>query len=170
MHAPAQFMNTLPFAGVCVTVTAVFSANAVVHVPETDVLLSVHAIPDGALVKVPPPCEPVAAVKLSVGGAANCTVTLVIVPVTIDTVHVVPEQAPVYPENDDKPEGVDVSVTTVFGANVVAHVPPVVPAVIVQVMPAGLLVTRPLPVPPPVIVMPCVWKVASAVRPCDRIS
>ena len=64
----------------------------------------------------------------------------------------------------------DVSVTIELGANVVAQVPPVTPAVIVQLIPAGLLVTRPLPVPPPVTVMPCVWNVASAVRPCDMIS
>lgn len=155
-HAPTQFMNTLPLVGFCVTVIAVLSANALVHVPVTDVVLSVQASPDGELVSVPPPCEPVAALRVSVGGAANCAVTLDIVPVAIGTVHVVPEHAPVYAENDDRPEGVDVSVTIVFGANVVVHVPPVTPAVIAQLIPAGLLVTRPLPVPPPVIVMPCV--------------
>ena len=60
-----------------------------------------------------------------------------------------------------------VSVTTVFGGNVLLHVPPVMPAVIAQLMPLGALVMTPLPVPPPVIVMPCVLKTGCTVRPCD---
>src|SRR5215211_5596895 len=51
----------------------------------------------------------------------------------------VPVQAPSQPVNTDAPSGVAVSVTGTFDANSLAHVGP-------QPMPAGLLVTVPLPV------------------------
>ena len=167
LHAPAQFMNTLPLVGDCVTVTAVLSAYAKVHVPLAAALLSVHVKPDGELLSVPPPSDPAAAESVSVGGAANDAVILAVTPGTIVTVHVTLEQPPVYPENDDNPAGVAESETTVFGGKVVVHVPPVTPALMVQLMPDGTLVTSPLPVPPPVTVTVCVWNTASAVRPCD---
>ncbi|HYW50229.1 MAG TPA: hypothetical protein VE861_06470 [Gemmatimonadaceae bacterium] len=68
------------------------------------------------------------------------------------------------------PDGVAVSVTTVFGGNVVLHVPLVTPAVIAQLMPLGELVTTPVPVPLPVTAMPCVLNTGCAVRPCDIAS
>ena len=91
------------------------------HVPLAATLLNVQVSPDGALLSVPPPCEPVAADSVSVGGAANDAVALAVRPGVMVTVHVTPVHAPEYPENDDKPEGVAVSETTVLGGKVVAH-------------------------------------------------
>ena len=150
--------------------TAVFSAYAKVHVPLAATLLRVHVSPAGALVSVPPPCDPVEAERVSVGGAANEAVVLAVRPGVIVTLHVTPVHAPEYPEKDDNPDAVDVSETIVLGGKVVAQVPPVTPTLMVQLMPAGTLVTRPLPVPPPVTAMPCVWNTASAVCPCDIVS
>jgi len=115
---------------------------------------------------VPPPWEPETVAIVSVGGAANCAVTVVIAPVTMVTLQALPLQAPEYPENELIPAGVDVSVTTLFAGNVVEQVPPTMPAVMTQLMPDGELVTVPVPVPPPLIVMPCVRKITSAVRGC----
>lgn len=111
------------------------------HAPLVARLLSKHASPEGALVSVPPPCEPVAAERVSVGGAVNCAVTLLVLPGVIESVHVDAVHAPEYPEKDDNPDGVAVSDTTVFGGNVVVHVPPVTPFVIVQLIPEGTLIT-----------------------------
>lgn len=166
LHAPAQLRNTLPLVGVCVTVTTVFSAYAKLQEPLAAALLSVHERPDGELLIVPPPCDPTAADRASTGGAVNCAVTLFVAPGVIVNVQVDVMQAPLYPENDARPAGVAFSVTTTFGGNVVEQVPPVTPFVIVQLIPDGTLVTVPLPVPPPATAMPCVWKIASAVRPC----
>ena len=87
-------MNTLPLVGVCVTVTMVFNAYAKVQDPVVAALLSVHDSPDGELVSVPPPCEPVAADSVSTGGAVNCAVTLFIVPGVMVSVQVLAVQAP----------------------------------------------------------------------------
>lgn len=127
-------------------------------------------MPDGALLIVPPPSDPDTAESVSVGGAANCAVTAAVAPVIIVTVQVLPLQAPVYPENEARPDGVAVNVTTVVAGKVVVQVPPVAPAVITQLIPDGELVTTPLPVPPPLIVIPCVLKIASAMRGCDMPS
>lgn len=170
LQAPAQFTNTLPLLATCDTVTLVLSANAAVHVPLTAMLLSAQESPDGVLVSVPPPSDPVTAESASVGGAVNCAVTLLVLPVTIVNVQVVPAQAPVYPENDDIPDGVAVRVTTVFGGNVVLHEPAATPTVMEQLMPLGELATTPVPVPPPVTAMPCVLNTGCAVRPCDSAS
>lgn len=156
VQAPTQFRKTLPGSGACVTVTLVLSANAVLHVPVADRPLSAHESPDGALVSVPPPSVPVAAESVNVGGAVNCAVTLDVTPVVSGTVHVLPEQAPLNPLNDARPDGVALSVTTVPGGNVVAHVPPATPDVTVHEIPDGTLVTSPLPVPPPLTATPCV--------------
>jgi hydrogenase/urease accessory protein HupE len=55
----------------------------------------------------------------------------------------------------------------VFGGNVVLQVPLTTPAVITHVIPVGLLVTTPLPVPPPVTVRLCVRNTGSADLGCD---
>ena len=165
-HAPSQDTKTLPAVGDCVRVTLVFSAYAFTQVPLVAMYVSAQEIPTGALVMVPPPSEPETVAMVSVGGAANCAVTLVIAPVTIVTLHVGPLHAPVKPENELMPDGVDVSVTSVFGGNVVEQVPPTTPAVITQLIPEGELVTVPVPDPPPLTVTPCVLKITSAVRDC----
>lgn len=92
VQAPDQPRKTLPFVGVCVTVTMVLSAYAKVQEPLTARKLSVHDRPPGALVSVPPPCDPVAAASVSVGGAVNCAVMLLVVPgvmvsVQFDALH-----------------------------------------------------------------------------------
>lgn len=70
------------------------SAYAKVHDPLVARLLSRHDKPLGELVSVPPPCDPVPAASVSVGGAVNCAVTLVVVPGVMVIVQVVAEQAP----------------------------------------------------------------------------
>lgn len=156
MQAPAQFTNTLPADGVWTMDTVLFSANANAHVPAAAMFDSAQVSPDGVLLSVPPPSDPVAAASVSVGGAANCAVTTVLVPMTVATVQLVPEHAPVYPLNDERPSGVAVSVTTLLAGKVALQVPPEAPAVIVQLIPAGTLVTTPLPVPPPLTLTLCV--------------
>jgi hypothetical protein len=150
-------------------VTTLFCAYAAEHVPIPTAFATVQFTPVGVVVMVPPPAEPFAAAMVSCGGAVNCAVTARIVPVAIASVQVVPTQAPEYALKVASPLGVAVSVTVALAGNDVLHVPLSVPAVMVQLMPAGLLVITPVPVPAPVIVTPCVKNVASAVRGCDIV-
>lgn len=94
-QAPNQLTKTLPALGVCVSVTLVVSAYACTQEPFTARNVSEQAIPSGALVIVPPPSEPEAAVNVSVGGAANCAVTATIAPVTIVSEQETPLHEPV---------------------------------------------------------------------------
>jgi hypothetical protein len=77
-----------------VTFTTVFRANGVTQLPVCETPLSVHVNPVGTLLSVPPPSEPEAAERESVGGAWNCAVTLVVVPVASVAVQLVPVHAP----------------------------------------------------------------------------
>ncbi len=123
-QAPSQYRKTLPLVGTCVSVTLVLSAYALLQVPLVAAWLRVHETPVGALLIVPPPSDPDAADIARVGGAANCAVTAAVAPVTMVVVQVLPLQAPVYPENDARPVGVAVSVTTVLAGKVLVQVPP----------------------------------------------
>ena len=68
------------------------------------------------------------------------------------------------------PDGVAVSVTSVFGGKVLLHVPLTMPIVIAQLMPVGELVTVPVPEPPPLIVSPWILKITSAMCASDIAS
>jgi hypothetical protein len=148
--------KTLPSVGVCVTLTTLFCAYAVEQVPIPAELFRVQFTPPGDVVIVPPPAEPLAAEMDSVGGAVNCAVTVRVVPVAIGNTQVAPVHAPEYVVKVERPDGVAVSVTVEFCGNDAAHVPLRVPAVMVQLIPDGLLVTTPLPEPAAVTETPCV--------------
>jgi hypothetical protein len=161
---PLHPRNTLPLVAICDKITLVLSAYGTTHAPLLAMLFSVHDTPAGVLVTVPPVIEPPLAATVNTGGAMNCAVILRVTPVTADVTHVVPRHAPLYPENDESPDGVAESVIVVPAANVFVHVPLGIPITIVQLMPLGTLDTVPWPVPPPVTLTVCVAKVASTVR------
>jgi len=76
--------------------------------------------------------------------AANVAVTVLVAELKVVEQAPVPVQAPDHPENWLGAVAVSVSVTAVFGANVAVQ--PVVDPVL-QLIPAGLLVTVPVPLP-----------------------
>jgi hypothetical protein len=134
VHAPFQPVNVEPAAGVAVKVTAVPPVKDARQVVPQE-------IPAGALVTVPPPVPDLVTVSEKDDvGAVNVAVTEVTLPIA--TVHVpVPAQPPpLQPVNVDPAAGVAVSVTTVPLVKPCAQVVP-------QEMPAGELVTVPLPFP-----------------------
>jgi len=129
---PLQPVNVEPAAGVAVNVTTVPFAYAAMHVEP-------HEMPAGLLVTVPIP-EPVLFTVSVEAWTAKAAATVVFAPSV--TVHVpVPEQPPpLQPEKREPAAGVAVSVTAVPLANEAEQVAP-------QAMPAGALVTVPLPAP-----------------------
>jgi hypothetical protein len=129
---PLQPLNVDPVAGVAVKVTVLPLANAAEQVAPQE-------MPVGALVTVPLPVP--ALVTPSVKGC-RVNVAVTAVAALIVTVHVpVPVQPPpLQPENVDPVAGVAVKVMAVPLVNPVEQVAP-------QEMPAGALVTVPLPVP-----------------------
>lgn len=132
---PLQVPKVEPTSGVAVSLTRVPGAKLPVHVAP-------HAIPAGtlAMVPLPVPVFTIVSVGLVTGAAVNVAVTLVAA--LIGTMQdPVPLQAPPQPAKVDPPEGAAVRVTATFAAIIALHVRP-------QLMPAGLLVTAPVPVPP----------------------
>jgi hypothetical protein len=127
-----QPLNVDPAAGAAVKVTAVPLANRLVHVVP-------HEMPAGELVTVPEPAPALVTVSVKV-----CTAKLAVTVVAALSVRVqvpVPEQPPpLQPVKAEPAAGVAVKLTAVPLANAVAHVAP-------QEMPAGLLVTVPVPAP-----------------------
>lgn len=136
------------------SVTAVLMANAPLHVPLFAAFDSVHATPSGLLVMLPPPADPVPADTVNTGGAANAAVTLLVTPGAVVIVQARPAHAPEYPENDDRPDAVAVSATAVLTGKFAEQLPLTIPAVTTQLMPDGILVTLPFPLPPPDTVTP----------------
>src|SRR5512142_1627456 len=65
------------------------------------------------------------------------------------TRQLLPEQAPVQPANVPLPAGVAVNVTRLPAAKFAAQLPDASPLVTVQLIPAGLELMLPLPVPEP---------------------
>src|SRR5207245_4124328 len=121
-----------PAAGVAVSVTAV----PLVKLAEQ---VTPQLIPTGALVTVPLPVPALLTVSAKLG-RLKVAVTVVAAE-TVTTHDPVPEQPPpLQPLKVEPAAGVAVSVTAVPLAKLAAHVAP-------QVIPAGELVTVPLPVP-----------------------
>src|SRR5215213_8578159 len=96
-------------------------------------------MPAGLLDTVPVPVPSFATVRLNVGSRLNVAVT--VRAWSIVTVHApVPVHAPAQPANSNPAEAAGVSVTIVPLAKPAEQVEP-------QLMPVGLLVTVPVPVP-----------------------
>src|SRR3989442_12043643 len=129
---PLQPVKAEPAAGAAVSVTAVPLVKLAEHVAP-------QVIPAGELVTVPLPVPALLTVSATVGRAK---VAVTVVAALRVTVHVpVPEQPPpVQPVKVEPAAGVAVNVTAVPLAKLAVHVAP-------QVIPAGELLTVPLPVP-----------------------
>lgn len=130
-QAPLQPANVEPDPGVGVSVTTVPLLKFAVHVLGQE-------IPLGELVTVPVPVPAVETVSGKVE-ILNVAVTDS-ADVIVTTQLPVPLQAPLQPANTDPLVGTSVSVTTVPLAKFAVQV-------CVQLIPAGLLVTVPVPVP-----------------------
>jgi phage tail protein X len=123
-----------------VSVTVVPEVNSAEQVPG-------QVIPDGLLVTMPEPVPltVTARLKLTTGIAKVAVTNLAVL---IVTVQVVPVQSPLYPEKVELPAGVAVNVTDTPDVNAALQVPG-------QLIPAGLLVTVPVPAPESVTVSVC---------------
>src|SRR5207248_975014 len=127
---PVQPLRVEPAAGVAVTVTAVPLVKLAEHVAP-------QVMPAGELVTVPLPVPAGVTVRVKV-----CSVKVAVTVVAAESVttHVpVPEQPPLQPVKVEPAAGAAASVTAVPLVKLVEHVAP-------QVIPAGALVTVPLPV------------------------
>ena len=129
---PLQPLKIDPESGVAVSVTAVPLVKFVVQfVP--------HAMPAGVLVTVPLPVPALVTVRANVG-TSKVAVTAV-APEIVTVQAAVPEQPPpLQPPKVDPESGMAVNVTAVPLAKFVVQFAP-------HAMPAGVLVTVPLPVP-----------------------
>jgi len=131
LHAPDHPVNVDPAFGVAVSVTEVPVLNSALHtVPQL--------MPAGLLVTVPLP-ERVTVIAGDTEAAVNIAVTEVL-PLKFNLQGPVPLQAPLQPAKVELAAGVAVRLTEVSMLNAALQVVP-------QLMPAGLLVTVPLPVP-----------------------
>jgi|SRR5437762_12935494 len=128
---PLQPLKMEPAAGAAVSVTEAPLANAAEHVAPQET-------PAGALVTVPVPAPALLTVSVK---DCKAKVAVTEVAALIVTVQVpVPAQPPLQPLNVEPAVGAAVKVTWVPLVNEAEQVAP-------QEMPAGLLVTVPLPVP-----------------------
>src|SRR5439155_9857543 len=154
---PLQPLKVEPAAGVRVSVTAVPLVKLAEHVAP-------QVIPAGELVTVPLPVPAGLTVRAKLG---TLKVAVTVVPAETVTTHVpVPEQPPpLQPVKVEPAAGVAVSVTAVPLAKLAVHVAP-------QVIPAGALVTVPLPVPAEVTVRVkvCSVKVAVTVVAAESVT
>jgi hypothetical protein len=131
-HGAPQPVKVDPVAGAAVKVTCVPLAKLAEHVAP-------QLIPAGALVTVPVPCPFLFTVRVRLGVGANVADTDVAA-VSVTTQVPVPEHGAPQPEKVDPVAGVAVKVTCVPLAKFAEHVAP-------QLIPAGALVTVPVPVP-----------------------
>ena len=129
---PLQPVKVEPAAGVAVSVTAVPLPKLAAHVAP-------QVMPAGELVTVPLPVPALVMVRAKVG-RLKVAVTLVAAEIVTVQVPVPVQPPPLQPLKIEPAAGVAVSVTAVPLVKLAAQVAP-------QVMPAGALVTVPLPVP-----------------------
>ncbi|HET7229072.1 MAG TPA: hypothetical protein VFJ16_03685 [Longimicrobium sp.] len=150
VQSPDHPANALGPAAVGFNVTSVPAANDAVQVPLALPPLMVQLIPPGLDVTVPLPVPPPITVNWEGGVKAavtDCARFIVTWQVPV------PVQAPDHPANVLPPlAAVGVNVTSVPALNDAAQVPLALPPLMVQLIPPGLDVTVPLPVPPPVTV------------------
>jgi len=136
-HAPPQPPKLKLVPGVSLSVTTVFCGKLAVQIPVEQL------IPAGLLVTVP---VPVTDTVNPMGGAVKVAVTLV-AEATVTLQVVFPEHAPPQPPKVLFAAGVWLRVTGLFGAKLAEQV-------LGQLIPAGLLVTVPCPLPIVVTVSP----------------
>ena len=136
---PPHPAKTEPLAGVAVSATLVPELNWAAHVAP-------QLIPDGELETVPVPVPPGVSVRVNCGGGAglNVAVTDWFEPIVMLQAPV-PVHAPLQPLNTCPAAGVAARLTDVPDTNVAEQVAP-------QLMPAGALLTDPVPVPARVVV------------------
>jgi hypothetical protein len=132
VQAPDQPANFEPVAGVAVSVTCV-------PLPKLSVHVAPQLIPAGELVIVPVPVPVLAICTVSWIATANVAVTEALAVGVTEHIPV-PLQAPDQPVNMEPVLGVAVSVMGVPLAKLALHVVP-------QSIPAGSLVTVPVPAP-----------------------
>jgi hypothetical protein len=149
-HAPLHPVKVEPEAALAVSVTEVPGGKLALHpTPPASPAVTTHAIPPGVLAIVPVPVP------------APFTATVPPPPValpekeTVTVVAVVSDmaQAGVHPAEALPALGDWRSVTRVPDGKPAVHVPVAMPLVMTHAIPAGLLVTVPLPVPPPTTVI-----------------
>ena len=131
LHAPDQPLKTEPPLGVAVKVTLAPGAKGELQVEP-------QLIPAGLLDTGPLPVPALATVRTE--PRLNVAVTFLAALMDTTQVKAVPLHAPDHPAKTDPPLGAAVSVTKVPEAKLAAQVEP-------QLMPAGALLTGPLPVP-----------------------
>lgn len=130
VQAPLQPVNMEPASATAVSVMMLFGVKGALQVAP-------QLMPAGVLVTVPPPVP--ALVTVIWGGGPNSAVTLeALFIVTLQAP--MPVHAPLQPTKVDRPEGVAVSMTVEAAGKSALHVAP-------QLMPAGELVTEPVPEP-----------------------
>ena len=131
---PDQPPNVVPALGLAVSVTAVPLAKLALHVAP-------HVIPAGELLTVPVPLPDVRTDNWKLLAAAVLNVAVTEALAAAIMLHAdVPLQAPDQPANVELAFGVAVSVIAVPDGKLALHVCP-------QLMPAGVLLTVPAPVP-----------------------
>ncbi len=130
LQAPPQPPKVEPPVAVAVSATELPLAKFPLHVAP-------QLIPAGLLVTVPFPV--LVTVRSALGAAVNCAVT-VWFPFITTTQAPVPLQAPPQPVKVDPPVGVAVSATVLPVGKFAMHPSP-------QLIPLGILVTVPVPVP-----------------------
>ena len=129
---PLQPANVDPAAAVAVSVTDVPLAYPLLQ-------LVPQLIPTGALITVPVPVPVLFTVSVGIVGGLKVAV-MFWSPFMTTTQEPVPLQAPLHPENIDPPAGDADKVTVVPGLYALLQPSP-------QLMPAGLLMTVPVPAP-----------------------
>ena len=172
-QSPPHAANTALPLGVSCSVTTVPAAKYAVHVPLDVDPLSTQFTPVGELVITPPPADPApAATVRRCGAAVNAAVTALVTPLDTEMTQLPPVHAPVNPSKLPLLVLPPISDTDAPAANVALHTPLVTPAVIVQEIPDGELVTLPVPLPAPLTAtMPAggTRYVNSATRGCDIV-
>jgi hypothetical protein len=134
LQAPPQPPKDQPESGLAVSVTVVLAAKEAEHVPRQPL------IPDGLLLTEPFPDTVTVRVNVAVVEKVTVTVRLVVMVTVHWLLSEETESQPLQPLTVEPALGVAVSVTVVFLVKLAEQVVP-------QLIPSGLLVTVPLPVP-----------------------